>query len=100
MAFSGNQLVDEDFFDKLVNDYDDDVGFKVITSLAGSNLATTSVYVDGNKSCEVKAISNLSISDDVNGGVDSISGDTRKEVKKLDKGVDCNIKLVLKVERN
>ncbi|CAN4077335.1 unnamed protein product [Withania somnifera] len=68
---------DEDFFDKLVSDDDDDVGFKV----AGSGLVGPSpVY----ESDEVKAFVDLSISDD-NG-------------KEGEKCVDGNVKPGLVVE--
>ncbi|XP_055819680.1 protein transport protein SEC16B homolog [Solanum dulcamara] len=83
---------DEDFFDKLVNDDDDDVGFKVTTSSTGLGAGASSVYVDGNESDEVKAFADLSISDDVNSGVDT--------GKEGEKGVDSNAKPGLVVEGN
>ncbi|XP_055819679.1 protein transport protein SEC16B homolog [Solanum dulcamara] len=83
---------DEDFFDKLVNDDDDDVGFKVTTSSTGLDAGASSVYVDGDESDEVKAFADLSISDDVNSGVDT--------GKEGEKGVDSNAKPGLVVEGN
>ncbi|KAL3329564.1 hypothetical protein AABB24_033755 [Solanum stoloniferum] len=87
---------DEDFFDKLVND--DDVGFKVTTSSTGvgAGASASSVYVDGNESDEVKAFADLSISDDVNSGVET----GKKEGEKVDKGVDSTAKPGLVVEGN
>ncbi|KAK4729040.1 hypothetical protein R3W88_022028 [Solanum pinnatisectum] len=91
---------DEDFFDKLVNDDDDDVGFKVTTSStgagAGAGASASSVYVDGNESDEVKAFADLSISDDVDSGVET----GKKEGEKVDKGVDSIAKPGLVVEGN
>ncbi|KAH0742058.1 hypothetical protein KY290_035101 [Solanum tuberosum] len=83
---------DEDFFDKLVNDDDDDVGFKVTTSSTGAS----SVYVDGNETDEVKAFADLSISDDVDSGVET----GKKEGEKVDKSDDSNAKPGLVVEGN
>ncbi|CAN4077338.1 unnamed protein product [Withania somnifera] len=71
---------DEDFFDKLVNDDDDDVGFKV-AGFGGPSL----VY----ECDEVKSFAGLSISDD-----------TEKEGEKVEKGVDGDVKLGLVVEGN
>ncbi|KAK6781481.1 hypothetical protein RDI58_019277 [Solanum bulbocastanum] len=87
---------DEDFFDKLVNDDDDDVGFKVTTSSTGAGASASSVYVDGNESDEVKAFADLSISDDVDSGVET----GKKEGEKVDKGVDSIAKPGLVVEGN
>ncbi|XP_004244711.1 protein transport protein SEC16B homolog [Solanum lycopersicum] len=89
---------DEDFFDKLVNDDDDDVGFNVTTSSTGlgAGASASSVYVDGNESDEVKAFADLSISDDVDSGVDT----GKKEGEKVDKGVDSIAKPDLVVEGN
>ncbi|MCD7450478.1 hypothetical protein HAX54_006549 [Datura stramonium] len=98
--FQVEDQTDEDFFDKLVNDDDDDVGFKVTTSSTGLGLGAGPVYVDGNESDEVKAFANLSISDDANSGVDGISGDTGKEGEKVDKGVVSNAKPALLVKGN
>ncbi|KAH0643630.1 hypothetical protein KY289_034604 [Solanum tuberosum] len=87
---------DEDFFDKLVNDDDDDVGFKVITSSTGLGAGASSVYVDGNETDEVKAFADLSISDDVDSGVET----GKKEGEKVDKSDDSNAKPGLVVEGN
>ncbi|KAK4729043.1 hypothetical protein R3W88_022031 [Solanum pinnatisectum] len=89
---------DEDFFDKLVNDDDDDVGFKVTTSSTGlgAGAGASSVYVDGNESDEVKAFADLSISDDVDSGVET----GKKEGEKVDKSDDSNTKPGLVVEGN
>ncbi|GER30499.1 COPII coat assembly protein sec16 [Striga asiatica] len=58
---------DEDFFDKLVNDDDEDVGFKVATTSVASR---GPVVMDGNESDEAKAFANLSINElDDNGEV-------------------------------
>uniref|UniRef100_M1AXH0 Protein transport protein sec16 n=1 Tax=Solanum tuberosum TaxID=4113 RepID=M1AXH0_SOLTU len=87
---------DEDFFDKLVNDDDDDVGFKVTTSSTGLGAGASSVYVDGNETDEVKAFADLSISDDVDSGVET----GKKEGEKVDKSDDSNAKPGLVVEGN
>ncbi|KAL3329566.1 hypothetical protein AABB24_033757 [Solanum stoloniferum] len=89
---------DEDFFDKLVNDDDDDVGFKVTTSSTGlgAGAGASSVYIDGNESDEVKAFADLSISDDVDSGVET----GKKEEEKVDKSDDSNAKPGLVVEGN
>ncbi|XP_049369707.1 protein transport protein SEC16B homolog [Solanum verrucosum] len=87
---------DEDFFDKLVNDDDDDVGFKVTTSSTGLGAGASSMYVDGNETDEVKAFADLSISDDVDSGVET----GKKEGEKVDKSDDSNAKPGLVVEGN
>ncbi|KAG5588936.1 hypothetical protein H5410_039450 [Solanum commersonii] len=87
---------DEDFFDKLVNDDDDDVGFKVTTSSTGLGAGASSVYVDGNETDEVKAFADFSISDDVDSGVET----GKKEGEKVDKSDDSNAKPGLVVEGN
>ncbi|KAH0644164.1 hypothetical protein KY284_032048 [Solanum tuberosum] len=87
---------DEDFFDKLVNDDDDDVGFKVTKSSTGLDAGASSVYVDGNETDEVKAFADLSISDDVDSGVET----GKKEGEKVDKSDDSNAKPGLVVEGN
>ncbi|XP_049369711.1 protein transport protein SEC16B homolog [Solanum verrucosum] len=87
---------DEDFFDKLVNDDDDDVGFKVTTSSTVLGAGASSVYVDGNESDEVKAFGDFSISDDVDSGVETGT----KEGDKVDKGVESIAKPGLVVEGN
>ncbi|XP_075086584.1 protein transport protein SEC16B homolog [Nicotiana tabacum] len=63
---------DEDFFDKLVNDDDDDVGFNVTTPGPGLGMSSSPVYIHGNDSDEVKAFANLSISDDTSARADNI----------------------------
>ncbi|OIT35193.1 hypothetical protein A4A49_15031 [Nicotiana attenuata] len=63
---------DEDFFDKLVNDDDDDVGFNVTTPGPGLGMSSRPVYVHGNDADEVKAFSNPSISDDTSARADNI----------------------------
>ncbi|KAF3635023.1 putative flowering time control protein FCA-like isoform X1, partial [Capsicum annuum] len=80
---------DEDFFDKLVNDDDDDVNVVTGFKLSGSGLSpgplSSSVYVDGNESDEVKGFGDLIISDDT---------------EKVGNGVGSNVNLELVVEGN
>ncbi|PHT95984.1 hypothetical protein T459_03866 [Capsicum annuum] len=80
---------DEDFFDKLVNDDDDDVvtGFKLTGSGSGFSPGplTSSVCVDGNESDEVKGFGDLSISDDT---------------EKVGNGVGSNVNSELVVKGN
>nr|XP_016439252.1 PREDICTED: protein transport protein SEC16A homolog [Nicotiana tabacum] len=87
--FMVEDQTDEDFFDKLVNDDDDAIDFKV----------TASVSVDGNESDEAKAFANLSISDDVNANarLENLGG-VKKEGTWDDKTVDSDVKppLVIK----
>ncbi|KAJ8538683.1 hypothetical protein K7X08_029979 [Anisodus acutangulus] len=65
---------DEDFFDKLVDDDDDDgVGFKATTSGPGLGTGVSPVYVDGNEADEVKAFGMISVSDDVGFKVTTLS---------------------------
>ncbi|XP_011081258.1 protein transport protein SEC16B homolog [Sesamum indicum] len=77
LPFQVEDNTDEDFFDKLVNDDDDDVDFKVANSLASSGPNLT----DGNESDEVKAFANLSINEFENNGevnFDDISGSNKR----------------------
>ncbi|PHT39511.1 hypothetical protein CQW23_18365 [Capsicum baccatum] len=79
---------DEDFFDKLVDD-DDDVNVVTGSKLSGSGLSpgplSSSLYVDGNESDEVKGFGDLSISDNT---------------EKVGNGVGSNVNSELVVEGN
>ncbi|KAL3497493.1 hypothetical protein ACH5RR_040225 [Cinchona calisaya] len=85
--FQVEDQTDEDFFDKLVNDDDDDsVDFKVTGMSSLESTASGPVFTDGNESDEVKAFANLSINEGDNSekndnkmGIDDLGGEFESE---------------------
>ncbi|KAG8374729.1 hypothetical protein BUALT_Bualt10G0026200 [Buddleja alternifolia] len=86
-SFLVEDNTDEDFFDKLVNDDDDDVDFKASTALSSAN----TVFTDGNESDESKAFASLSINELYDNGEvtsDKISSGIRNGVEDLSAQVE------------
>ena len=79
--FQVEDQTDEDFFDKLVNDDDDDVDLKVTATSSLASTASGPVFTDGDESDEVKGFANLSLNEaddsdknDKKMGIDDLGG--------------------------
>lgn len=84
--FQVEDQTDEDFFDKLVNDDDDDVDLKVTATSSLASTTSGPVFTDGDESDEVKAFANLNLNEaddsdknDKKMGVDDLDGKLESE---------------------
>ncbi|XP_027084566.2 protein transport protein SEC16B homolog [Coffea arabica] len=84
--FQVEDQTDEDFFDKLVNDDDDDVDLKVTATSSLASTASGPVFTDGDESDEVKGFANLSPNEaddsdknDKKMGIDDLGGKLERE---------------------